>query len=89
MDPSHHVGDVLAEGYPDRMRRLGDRGEVDDASENVGILHHDRAGFAVDCRDQFFGVGFAGQLGQRGLELVLRELGHRPGDADVMRMHAG
>ncbi len=71
------------------MRRLGDRRQVGDPAENVGILHDHRAGFAVDRRDQPLGVGLGGQLGQRRVELVASEPRHRLRDADIMRVEAG
>jgi hypothetical protein len=71
-----------------RMRRLGDRRQVRDPPEDVGILHDHRAGLVVDARDQPLGVGRGTQFRQRRVKLVLGELGHRLGDADVMRVHA-
>ena len=54
----HHRDQQRALG----MRRLGDRRQVGDAAEDVGILDDDRAGLAVDRRDQPLGVGLGGQL---------------------------
>jgi hypothetical protein len=47
------------------MRRLGDRRQVGDPAEDVGILDDDRAGLAVDGGDQPLRVGLGGQLRQR------------------------
>ena len=46
-----------------RMSGFRDRLELGDAAENIRVLHDDRAGFAVDCRDQLLGVGLRGKLG--------------------------
>ena len=81
-------GDHRDQQRPRRVRRFGDRREVGDAAEDVGILDHDRAGLAVDAGDQPLGVGFGGQLGQRGIEHIAGEPRHGPGDVDVMRVQA-
>ena len=70
------------------VRRFGDRRQVGDPAEDVGILDDDGAGLAVDARDQPLGVGFGAQLRQRRLERVAGELGHGLGDADIMRVDA-
>ena len=49
----HHRDQQRARG----MRRLGDRRQVGDPPEDVGILDDDRAGLAVDAGDQPLGVG--------------------------------
>ena len=53
------------------MRSLRDLREVGQASENVGILHHDAAGVAVDPRNQPVIVGPGGQAGRRTGDLVV------------------
>ena len=56
------LGDDRDQQRAGGMRRLGDRRQVGDAAEDVGILDDDRAGLAVDRGDQPLGVGLGGQL---------------------------
>ena len=68
------------------MRGLGDFREVGQAAEDIGILHHDAAGIAVDPRNQPVIVGPGGQAGRRTGDLVVGELGHRPHHFGIMRV---
>ena len=74
------------------MGRGGDRGEIGDMAEDVGILDDDATRLAVDRRDQRGAVIARRTIvepGQSGAQIVAGEARHRPAHRYVMRMQPG
>ncbi len=68
------------------MCRVRDGLQVGDATENVGILHHDAAGVFIDPRDQASRVG-RGLHGGRGMrDFVIGEFRHGLDDLGIVRV---
>ena len=80
----HHRDQQRALG----VRRIGNRGEIGNAAQDVGILHHHCRSLTVDCRDQRGVIRLRDQLRDARVDHVAGKPGHRRCSGSVVRMQS-